>query len=145
MGIAGTKPPSAYLHKPLLTSLTIPDPPVLQQEPRTLAISMFADAPPYALEAVTNGVRVRVSSIFIPEHSRELPPRFFFAYRCSALPRTAYAQKPNLGRCTVPPGAEAIQPVEVRFWWGQTRARSISSAVLLVVAEPCCVVRCDSG
>ncbi len=63
-----------------------PDPPALvQQEPRTLSICMFAAAPPHALEAVTNGVRVRVSSIFIPEHSRELPPRFFFAYRCSTV------------------------------------------------------------
>ena len=55
----------------------------MPQEPRTLAICMFAKAPPHALEAVTNGVRVRVSSIFIPEHSRELPPRYFFAYRCA--------------------------------------------------------------
>ena len=51
-----------------------------------MAICMFAAAPPHAMEAVTNGVGVRVSSIFIPEHSRELPPRFFFAYRCCALP-----------------------------------------------------------
>ena len=52
------------------------------QEPRTPAICLFANALPHALEAVTNGVRVRVSSTFVPEMSRELPPRFFFAYRC---------------------------------------------------------------
>uniref|UniRef100_A0A1J3FF48 F-box protein SKIP16 n=1 Tax=Noccaea caerulescens TaxID=107243 RepID=A0A1J3FF48_NOCCA len=54
------------------------------------SISLFPEIPPLCSVAVTNGVQVRASSVFIPEMSnlRDQPPAYWYAYsiRMSLMP-----------------------------------------------------------
>ncbi|ESQ36310.1 hypothetical protein EUTSA_v10007687mg [Eutrema salsugineum] len=62
----------------------------VRQQDNMKSICLFPETPPLCSVAVTNGVQVRASSVFIPEISnlRDQPPAYWYAYsiRMSLLP-----------------------------------------------------------
>ncbi|EOA39367.1 hypothetical protein CARUB_v10012429mg [Capsella rubella] len=62
----------------------------IREEENIKSISLFPEFPPLCSIAITNGVQVRASSVFIPEISnlRDQPPAYWYAYsiRMSLVP-----------------------------------------------------------
>ncbi|CAH8354459.1 unnamed protein product [Eruca vesicaria subsp. sativa] len=67
------------------------------------SISLFPEVPPLCSVAVTNGVQVRASSVFIPEVSnlRDHPPAYWYAYsiRMSLMPEGCFLNGRHHSSC----------------------------------------------
>jgi len=78
------------------THLTLLEGNILHYSPRT-GISRFPDPDPLGCDTVTQGVRIRVSSILVPEQcSFEDPESYLFAYRV----RISYVKNDDM-KCTL--------------------------------------------
>ncbi|KAF3496815.1 hypothetical protein DY000_02051979 [Brassica cretica] len=75
----------------------------VREEDNIKSISLFPEVPPLCSVAVTNGVQVRASSVFIPEVSnlRAQPPAYWYAYsiRMSLMPEGCFLNGRHHSSC----------------------------------------------
>ncbi|KAL3506765.1 hypothetical protein ACH5RR_032147 [Cinchona calisaya] len=75
----------------------------VRQEGKIRGINLFAELPPLCCTAVTNGVKVRASAVFVPEGSNrhDENDKYLFAYsvRMSLLPDGCIINGTNFGSC----------------------------------------------
>ncbi|PSC76399.1 F-box SKIP16 isoform A [Micractinium conductrix] len=118
-----------------LCSGRFPVEPLEEEYPTSVGISLFPQLPPWRSEAVTQGVRVRASPLFIPELTQvaeDEEPQYFFAYsvRFSLLtPEEAAAAVGDAGSVLPPAASHDSVQLRSRYWAIRDAAGAIENEV----------------